>query len=300
METVIHSSPIQEPARKRLLFRNLTEKEKQLLVPGGAGVLGLISGAGLYHYFGLKQDATDVSTPITESVETPEAEVVCVYTEAPFAHSVTEDMSFNEAFSSARQELGMGGFFEWRGNTYNTYYKEEWDQLTSSEQQDYMVSVHESTDYSTLQEVDIANNDIHLNADPSEINSKGHDDSSADSEDYYESVVFDLDGDGVLDSVALDMNNNGYVDAVGVDTNQDGTLDIYALDTEDMDTLDTIILDADQDGLDANDPYEAWDNQDEIRIDELKESIYPTHQEDYLNADESGEIDPDFPETHSI
>jgi len=300
METVIHSSPVQEPARKRLIFRNLTEKEKQLLIPGGAGVLGLISGAGLYHYFGHKLDATDVSAPITESAETPEAEVVYVYTEAPFAHSVTNDMSFNEAFSSARQELGMGGFFEWRGNTFNTYYKEEWDQLSSSEQQDYMVSVHESTDYSTLQEVDIVNNDIQVNVDPNDINSKGQDDNVTNSEVDYYSVVFDLDGDGILDSVALDMNNNGYVDAVGIDVNQDGILDIYALDTEDLDTLDTIILDADQNGLDANDPYEAWDNQDEIRIDEIKESIYPTHQEDYLNTDNSEEVDPDLPETHFI
>jgi len=299
METVIHSNPIVENGKKRLIFRNLTEREKQLLVPGGAGLLGLVSGAGLYHYFGLKQDATDLNTPIAPSAETPENEVVCVYTEAPFAASVTDNMSFNQAFGSARQELGMGGFFEWRGNTYNTYYKEEWDQLSPSEKQEYMVSVHESTDYNSLQDVDIADSDIQINLDPHEIHSDEHIDANSTGGHDYDSAVFDIDGDHVLDSVAIDLDNNGSVDALGTDANQDGTLDIYAFDIEDDDALDIIILDADQNGVDKDDPYRSWDNQEEIRIDELKESIYPTHEEDYLNADD-GADDPDLPETHSI
>ena len=36
---------------------------------------------------------------------------------------VSDDMSFDEAFASARKQVGAGGVFEWRGKLYGTYYK---------------------------------------------------------------------------------------------------------------------------------------------------------------------------------
>lgn len=38
---------------------------------------------------------------------------------------VNDEMSFGEAFAAARAAYGPGAMFEWRGNVYNTYYKEE-------------------------------------------------------------------------------------------------------------------------------------------------------------------------------
>lgn len=38
---------------------------------------------------------------------------------------VNDDMSFGEAFAAARAAYGSGAVFEWHGNTYNTYTREE-------------------------------------------------------------------------------------------------------------------------------------------------------------------------------
>ena len=38
---------------------------------------------------------------------------------------VSDDMSFGEAFAAARAAYGSGAVFEWHGNTYNTYTREE-------------------------------------------------------------------------------------------------------------------------------------------------------------------------------
>ncbi|MDR2042190.1 MAG: hypothetical protein LBP98_07745 [Tannerella sp.] len=50
--------------------------------------------------------------------------------EVPAASHVNDDMSFTEAFASARQETGPGGVFFWRGGVYGTYYRDEWNHLS--------------------------------------------------------------------------------------------------------------------------------------------------------------------------
>lgn len=42
--------------------------------------------------------------------------------------TVTDDMSFSEAFAAAREELGPGGVFEWNGQLYGTFYATEVDE----------------------------------------------------------------------------------------------------------------------------------------------------------------------------
>lgn len=55
--------------------------------------------------------------------------------------SVTDDMTFQEAFDSAREELGGGNFFIWNGNLYGTFYQEEWEALTEEQQGDYLAAL---------------------------------------------------------------------------------------------------------------------------------------------------------------
>ena len=59
---------------------------------------------------------------------------------APLAESVSEDMSFGDAFAMARQETGPGGVFEWRGTLYNTYYKDEWENMSDEDKSDFVAS----------------------------------------------------------------------------------------------------------------------------------------------------------------
>lgn len=44
-----------------------------------------------------------------------------------------DDLTFGEAFCSARESLGPGGVFEWHGNYYNTYTEEEYGRLTEED-----------------------------------------------------------------------------------------------------------------------------------------------------------------------
>lgn len=57
--------------------------------------------------------------------------------EVQIATTVTDDMSFNEAFATAREEVGPGGTFEWNGGVYGTYTAEEWDNMTPEEREEY-------------------------------------------------------------------------------------------------------------------------------------------------------------------
>ena len=53
------------------------------------------------------------------------------------AGKVDDTMSFERAFEVAREEVGMGGVFSWRGNWYNTFIKEEWASLSLEQRQQF-------------------------------------------------------------------------------------------------------------------------------------------------------------------
>ena len=55
----------------------------------------------------------------------------------PMADTVTDDMSFGEAFAAARAEIGPAGAFEWHGNIYSTYTAAEWDSMSQAEQDEF-------------------------------------------------------------------------------------------------------------------------------------------------------------------
>ena len=44
-----------------------------------------------------------------------------------------ENTEFKQAFYAARDQLGMGGVFEFRGKIFSTFYKEEWDSLAANQ-----------------------------------------------------------------------------------------------------------------------------------------------------------------------
>jgi hypothetical protein len=53
------------------------------------------------------------------------------------AGKTTDNMTFEQAFSTAREEVGMGGVFSWHGHWYNTFEKEEWGSLSLAQRQEY-------------------------------------------------------------------------------------------------------------------------------------------------------------------
>jgi len=59
------------------------------------------------------------------------------HTEAVKTATVSDGLSFKEAFMAARAEVGPGGVFEWHGNLYNTYTAEEWNAKSHHEQRQF-------------------------------------------------------------------------------------------------------------------------------------------------------------------
>lgn len=100
---------------------------KRVTIGGLSGIL--IGGAATYAANWLMVD--NESSP-ADSVEGPDDLM---------ANSVKDEMTFNDAFAAARDEVGPGGMFTWKGNVYSTYTPEEWDNMSPQEQLDYYATI---------------------------------------------------------------------------------------------------------------------------------------------------------------
>lgn len=119
---------------------------KAVTIGGVAGIAMGVSGT-LAGTAGIAA-AEAIVAPDVDSPETPDAPKMngsgnagAVESAAPVATSVSDDMSFGEAFAAARAEVGPGGVFEWRGNVYNTYHAEEWNSMSDAERDEFFDSV---------------------------------------------------------------------------------------------------------------------------------------------------------------
>lgn len=88
--------------------------------------------------------AEDAARAAEASVaEAPQAAEASAAVEAgvpPMASGISDDMSFAQAFAAARAQVGAGGAFEWHGQVYGTYYKNEWDAMSTQERHDFQVA----------------------------------------------------------------------------------------------------------------------------------------------------------------
>lgn len=95
------------------------------------GLTGIVLGAGTMYAVkpGTNGESSEMPARSSYINESASRRVEA----AEVAPHVTDDMSFNEAFASARAETGPGGVFCWRGNIYGTYYADEWNAMSDSE-----------------------------------------------------------------------------------------------------------------------------------------------------------------------
>lgn len=148
--------------------------------------------------------------------------------------SVSDDMSFSEAFASARGQVGPGGAFEWRGNIFSTYTAEEWENMSEAERAEY--NSHFSWDSNDVQpetepavEQDGADDGV-------EVVTSTPDNPVADPDYNAEVQVLGVEYDpqtgatlaGVLydgqDVLLVDVDNDNVVDLIASDLNGDGNL----------------------------------------------------------------------------
>lgn len=175
---------------------------------------------------------------------------------ADVSDAVNDDMSFNEAFAAARADVGAGGVFEWEGDLYGTYYKEEWEDLSPAETEEYWASVEaaeidieqEAMPDELYAEADTAagtDENLDLGEDMDELVVGTED---LDGDGYEESVLIDADQDGEIDMVASDTTGDGQIDFVVADTDGDGEADLMAEDTDGDGEVDVIAADTTGDG----------------------------------------------------
>lgn len=137
----------------------------------------------------------------------------------PVSEGVSDNMSFIEAFKTARSEVGAGGLFEWRGNVYNTYYADEWNSLSESDQEEF---VSHLTLEETQDDIEIFTVDDEADVPPLEL----------ENDVRTLGVFYDEFNDmnvGVLQAgdreiLYFDEDKDNEFDFVGEDINDDGVL----------------------------------------------------------------------------
>lgn len=229
---------VQEPKK--------TSKWKKTAAMAGIGAAGIAGGIGL--------SAMASADDAKESADLAERHTVKPVGDVKVAE-VNDDMSFSEAFASARKQVGAGGVFEWRGKQYGTYYKTEWDSMSQAEKDQYAANVFgtSSSKSSTtpVQEQlqhDIPQEDL---ADNSQSPVSGEDVKGelfgvqtvtdengnpmtivAAKINGHNSMFVDADVDGYVDVAAMDANNNGELEDDEIVTLAKGAMPVSALINE--------------------------------------------------------------------
>lgn len=191
------------------------------------------------------------------------------------ATEVNDEMSFGEAFSAARAEVGSGGVFEWNGKLYNTFTAEEWEAMSSEEKSDFQDRVYNNDNdvIDTPEPVDVVTPEPAIEIEPEEIVAEDVIEPEVDDDieievlgmehnDTYdidlggimigdqEVVLVDLDSDGGdFDYAIADTDNDGFISQDEIfDLSDDslGNMDLYANDNtfeDDIDTMDDVDMD---------------------------------------------------------
>lgn len=113
--------PISEPQSEKTGW-------KKVAIGSAAGIL--LGAGAIYAVSG--EEKQDVAS--TASSSTADKQPVKV-------GEVSDDMSFTDAFNSARAQVGAGGVFHWHGGIYSTYTADEWDNMTADNREEYAQAI---------------------------------------------------------------------------------------------------------------------------------------------------------------
>ena len=180
--------------------------------------------------------------------------------EVPVASSVSDDMSFSEAFTAARTEVGSGGVFEWHGNIYSTFTEDEWNGMTAEQRDEYgshfswhsdnsSTETASSTHSSTSSHSEHATDEVEV----SEVTQTSHTEEVAvvdvDPEVEVLGVVHDEESGANIAGLAVDGQ-----EVVLIDVNGDETFDVMGADVNgDQQLSQNEIVDISGQNLTVND-----------------------------------------------
>lgn len=253
-ETLVFSQKTQEVPRTQKKELTLW---KSVLV---GGVPGILLGAGSTFASSAISSVTDmaklkdllvgIDLPVEDVSDPQEIPMVESFHQAPsvpaVATSVTNEMTYNEAFAAARGEVGPGGAFVWHGNVYGTYRADdpEWQEMTSEERTAYSQNVmahvsrppytptEDEPEIEVLDdpgEADVSEEEVLVEVETvSEAEASGEEAESSDIDVQIVSVEHIEAEDGSLIPVGIgEMNGQN---AVFADTDKDGLIDTVMVD----------------------------------------------------------------------
>ena len=180
--------------------------------------------------------------------------------EVPVASSVSDDMSFSEAFTTARTEVGSGGVFEWHGNIYSTFTEDEWNGMTAEQRDEYgshfsWHSDNSSTETASSTHSSTSSHSAHATdeVEVSEVTQASHTEEVAvvdvDPEVEVLGVVHDEESGANIAGLAVDGQ-----EVVLIDVNGDETFDIMGADVNgDQQLSQNEIVDISGQNLTVND-----------------------------------------------
>lgn len=211
-----------------------TSKWKKAAGMAGIGAAGIAGGIGL-SAMASGDDAEAAKQAAEEAANADKGNMVKPVGNVKVAE-VNDDMSFSEAFASARRQVGAGGVFEWRGKQYGTYYKTEWDSMSQAEKDRYAANVFgaSSSKSSTTPDQERLQHDI------SQENLTDNSQSSVSGEDikgelFGVQTVTDENGNPITvvaakinghNSMFVDADTDGYVDVAIMDKNDNEEVEL--------------------------------------------------------------------------
>ena len=180
--------------------------------------------------------------------------------EVSVASSVSDDMSFSEAFTAARNEVGSGGVFEWHGNIYSTFTEDEWNGMTAEQIDEYgshfsWHSDNSSTETASSNHSSTSSHSAHATdeVEVSEVTQASHTEEVAvvdvDPEVEVLGVVHDEESGANIAGLAVDGQ-----EVVLIDVNGDETFDVMGADVNgDQQLSQNEIVDISGQNLTVND-----------------------------------------------
>jgi hypothetical protein len=240
--------------------------------------------------------------PIAVGVTQPVAGgTICPTEDIQIASGVTDSMSFSEAFASAREEVGPGGVFTWHGTTYNTFFKDEWNQIGLADKQEFLhnigynVEVPEERDVTDNHREEVPEKVDGGEVDPVDNNPPAIDWASADVKetmiDGKLAYVLDSDKDGIVDAIVI-PNEESNQTVVLLDESGDGSLDTMVVMDSNMQPIASEPMDEPIELTMAEiDLYNESDGNDVILQDETEAQAFEQEVEEELEED--GDVDSD-------
>lgn len=148
---------------------------RRAAVGAGAGILL----GGVTSFFTSSAIANDEipgkeedSTTENSVEETPTTSTFVPEGNVQIAAGVNDDMSFAEAYSAARTEVGAGGAFQWHGNVYSTYSAEEWNNMSDAEKDTYYDNLKLNADSTQQSQTPITENEVKAETVETETNTE--------------------------------------------------------------------------------------------------------------------------------